>query len=265
MDWISWSRTWSTKSTTTTSRRPQRRRRKNSRWKRMYLLLQADQRLKQNHEELPLPAHLQELYLSVKDLGLILSQKRVRLSSYPVSKQTEYSSSSWSITSRRRWCDWILEIKRLSSEQIWELSALVLMKCGRAKCKEAEVTRKDFHSSGQEILYLRALQGHSGRNPIYPSLQDNVLIPDNFFKYIYHVGCAISLRSITNSGLTPGGQNLSKRQTVFFLPVVPMDKEVTRIRTSLDLTSTTSCMVQAENVEKTPRHDVLGRYTACST
>ena len=27
--------------------------------------------------------------------------------------------------------------------------------------------------SGQEILYLRALQGHSGRNPIDPSLQDN--------------------------------------------------------------------------------------------
>ena len=38
--------------------------------------------------------------------------------------------------------------------------------------------------SGQEILYLRALQGHSGRNPIDPTLQDNVLIPINFFEYI---------------------------------------------------------------------------------
>ena len=47
-------------------------------------------------------------------------------------------------------------------------------------------------SSGQEILYLRALQGHSERNPIDPSLQDKVLIPDNFFEYIYHIGCAIS-------------------------------------------------------------------------
>ena len=35
-------------------------------------------------------------------------------------------------------------------------------------------------SSGQEILYLRALQGHSGRNPIDPTLQDKVLIPDSF-------------------------------------------------------------------------------------
>ena len=38
--------------------------------------------------------------------------------------------------------------------------------------------------SGQEILYLRALQGHSGRNPIDPSPQDNVLFPNNFFEYI---------------------------------------------------------------------------------
>ena len=32
---------------------------------------QADQRLKQNHEDLPLLTHPQELYLSVKDLGKI--------------------------------------------------------------------------------------------------------------------------------------------------------------------------------------------------
>ena len=62
------------------------------------------------------------------------------------------------------------------------------------------------------ILYLRALQGHSGRNLIDPSLQDNVLIPDDFFEYIYHAGCAINLHSIINSGLIPGGQNLSKTQ-----------------------------------------------------
>ena len=79
-------------------------------------------------------------------------------------------------------------------------------------------------SSG-EILYLRALQGHSGRNLIDPSLQDNVVIPDGFFKYIHHVGCAINLRSIINSGLKLGGRNLSNRQTVFFLPVDPMYKE----------------------------------------
>ena len=79
--------------------------------------------------------------------------------------------------------------------------------------------------SGQEILYLRALQGHSGRSLIDPSLQDNVLIPNNFFEYIYHIGCAINLHSNMNSGLIPRGQILSKRQTVFFTSVDPMNKE----------------------------------------
>ena len=101
---------------------------------------------------------------------------------------------------------------------------------GRARWQEAEATRKIFlyciDSSGQEILYLRALQGHSGSNPIDPTLQDNVLIPNNSFEYIYHIGCAVSLHSITNSGLIPGGQNSSRdKQTVFFTAVNPMDRD----------------------------------------
>ena len=52
-----------------------------------------------------------------------------------------------------------------------------------------------------------------------------MLVPNDFFEYVYHVGCAINLHSIINSGLIPGGQNLSNRRTVFFLLVHPMDKE----------------------------------------
>ena len=74
------------------------------------------------------------------------------------------------------------------------------------------------------IIYFRALQGHSGRNLIDPSLQDNAVIPSYFFQHIYHIGCGFNLHSITNNGLILGGQNSSKRQTVFFLPVDPMDK-----------------------------------------
>ena len=71
------------------------------------------------------------------------------------------------------------------------------------------------------IVYLRALQGHSGSSLIDPTLQDNVLIGTGIFPYIYHVGCTFNLHSIINNGLIPGGQNLSRRQTVFFLPVDP--------------------------------------------
>ena len=74
------------------------------------------------------------------------------------------------------------------------------------------------------ILYLRALQGHSGSNLIDPTLQDNVLIGTGILPYIYHVGCTFNLHSIFNNGLVPGGQNLSKRQTVFFLLIDPRDE-----------------------------------------
>ena len=74
------------------------------------------------------------------------------------------------------------------------------------------------------IIYFRVLQGHSGRNLIDPSLQDNVVIQSGFFKDIYHIGCAFNLHSIINSGLILGGQNSSKRHTVFFLLVDLRDK-----------------------------------------
>ena len=56
-----------------------------------------------------------------------------------------------------------------------------------------------------------------------PSLQDHVLIPDNFFEYIYHVGCHFTTHSIIEFGLIPGGKNASlDRQTVFFTAVNPL-------------------------------------------
>ena len=49
------------------------------------------------------------------------------------------------------------------------------------------------------------------------------MIQSGFFQHIYHIGCAFKLHSIINSGIIPGGQNSSKRQTVFFLPIDPRD------------------------------------------
>ena len=72
-----------------------------------------------------------------------------------------------------------------------------LMKCGRAEWQEAEDAKKKNQfcadSSRQEIIISELFKVHSGRNPIDLSLQDNVLIPNNFFEYIYHIGCAINL------------------------------------------------------------------------
>ena len=73
------------------------------------------------------------------------------------------------------------------------------------------------------IAYLRALQGHSGRNLIDSSLQDDVIIQSGIFQHIILVVLLIFILS-SNNGLVPGGQNSSKRQTVFFLPIDPRDK-----------------------------------------
>ena len=82
--------------------------------------------------------------------------------------------------------------------------------------------------SGQEILYLRALQGHSGRNPFDPSLQDNVLIPNDFFEYINHIGCAINLHSIINSGLIPAGRPKFEQKTDGILHVCGSNEQGTQ-------------------------------------
>ena len=63
-----------------------------------------------------------------------------------------------------------------------------------------------------------------------------MLIPNNFFEYTCHIGCAVNLHSITNSGLIAGGQNLGReRQTVFFTAVHPIHKNH-QDPTELDLT-----------------------------
>ena len=51
------------------------------------------------------------------------------------------------------------------------------------------------------ILYLRAVREQSGGNPIDPSLQDNVMITNDFLEYIYHVENSHVLQSIISSGL----------------------------------------------------------------
>ena len=228
MDWTSWSQTWSTKSTTT-SRRPLRRSRKNLRWKRMYLLLQADQRLKQDHEDLPLLAHLQELFLFVKEYGLILNHGTQSNLAYPVAKRLNTLLRHGQLPRKE---DGAIEFWRLEDylRNDFENSQHWSDEMWKSKMQGGGGNKKRFQyctdSPGQEIVYLRALQGDSGRNPNDPTLQDNLLILDNFFEYIYHIGCAISLHSISTSGLIPGGQNSSRdRQTIFSTAVNPMDKE----------------------------------------
>ena len=119
----------------------------------------------------------------------------------------------------------------LPEEQASQSSVKVIAARSKAKAKPqkretVELPRYQYCSDNSgTILYLRALQGHSGHNLIDPTLQDNVMIESGTFHHIYHIGCAFNLHSIINNGLIPGGQDSSRRQTVFFLPVDPRDKD----------------------------------------
>ena len=91
--------------------------------------------------------------------------------------------------------------------------------CLAAGGGEKREQKGDCTDDSGTIVYLRALQGHSGRNLIDPSLQDNLIIKSGFFHHIYH----IDVDSTINSGSILGGQSSSKRQTVLFLLVDLMD------------------------------------------
>ena len=74
------------------------------------------------------------------------------------------------------------------------------------------------------IIYLRALQGHSGDSIIDLAMQDHVLIIPGIFPYVYHVGSNFNIPPILSNGLIPGCLELSGRQSVFFLPIDPRDE-----------------------------------------
>ena len=88
---------------------------------------------------------------------------------------------------------------------------------GKFAWQKEEVRKEDMSIAlmfQEQFFISEALQGHSGNNPIDPTLQDNVVIGTGIFPYIYHVVCTFNLHSIINHGLVPGGQNLSRRQSV---------------------------------------------------
>ena len=114
-----------------------------------------------------------------------------------------------------------------------------------------------------EILCLRALQGHSGRNLIDPSLQDNVKIPNDFFEYIYHIGCAIILHSIHEFRIDTGRTKLEQK-TDSILSACGSYEQTHKDPDTIDLNAPRHAQYMHNSMEETSKHGVLGRYQACS-
>ena len=111
--------------------------------------------------------------------------------------------------------------------------------------------------SKRRYQYCSDISGHSGRNLIDLLLQDNVIIQRGLFLHIYHIGCAFNLHSIINNGLTPGGQDSSRRQKVFFLPVDPRDRDHEDPE-HIDFSVPRRAQLLAQCMEETSRHGILG-------
>ena len=73
-------------------------------------------------------------------------------------------------------------------------SMVSLFGCRRRNPNEDFSIAPDYLGS---IIYLRALQGHSGDNIIDLEMQDHVLITPGIFPYIYHVGSNFSIPSFS--------------------------------------------------------------------
>ena len=114
--------------------------------------MQADPWLKQNREDLPVLAHLQGLYLFLKEHGLILNQELNSDQAYPVAKRLNTLLRHGDLPREE---DGAIEFWRLKIIFGTILSNLNigLMMCGRARWQEAEATRKYFNTV-LEILDL---------------------------------------------------------------------------------------------------------------
>ena len=83
-----------------------------------------------------------------------------------------------------------------------------------------------------------------------------------FFQLIYHVGCAFYLHSIINCGLISGGESSSKRQTVFFFLVDPMDKSHKDPKV-IDLNVPRYAQYPAQCIEETSTRSISGGHQPC--
>ena len=119
---------------------------------------------------------------------------------------------------------------------------------GKYAWLEEEEIREDFQyctDSSGTIVCFRALPGHSGRNLIDPSLQDNVVIQSNFFQYIYHVGCAFNLHSIISSGFIRIHPNNTVTIMHSSIPLSQFVSFVSELLCALDKSSNTLVLAQA--------------------
>ena len=176
---------------------------KNKRHKRVLRLLQPDQRQKQNHKKRE-PVDLPSIIPMHERKWIDIEPSEQNLASYDLSKKViNLLRHNQKLHREKVGAVEFYRIKfhlRNQFSQVQDWSDERWKACLAAGGGSKRRSQYCSDNSGT-ILYLRALEGHSGRNLIDPTLQDNVVIRSGIFHYIYHIGCAFNLHSIINNGL----------------------------------------------------------------
>ena len=182
----------------------------------------------------------------------------------PSGRKIDCSSSSWSSTSRRWWSDWILEIKRSSSERFHAISTLVWWNV------EEHNARRRRQPEKISILYwlvrtrnsLSLSSSRSLRTQSYWSFTPGQCVTSGqFLRILVSYWVCNQFRLHHKFRIDTRRTKFKQgRQTVFFTIVNPMDKEH-NYPFKLDLTKPRLAL----EVEETPIHGVLVRFSACST
>ena len=142
-------------------------------------ILHADQRRKQNHKEENLLIIHRASFRWMKESGLILNQVNI-LSPYEVSKKvTHLLRHSQQMHREEDGAVHFWRKRKIFRANFHSLS-IGLTIDGKACLAAGWGAKRRFHYCPDDsgaIVYFRALQGHSGRNLMDLSLQDNVVIP----------------------------------------------------------------------------------------
>ena len=89
----------------------------------------------------------------------------------------------------------------------------------------------------QKMIYLGAIQGHTGGITIMPELMRYVSIPYDWKEFVFHRGSAFDYWSIIKTGLVAGGKESKEgRQIVFFTPLDPSGSDKNQEEPSEDYT-----------------------------
>ena len=185
-------------------------------------------------------------------------------SSAPSGKKTEHSSAACTITSRRTWCDWILEINRLSSEWMWALSVLVWLNVEEQDGRRRRQQEKDFNNVLANSLLPSSSK--SFRTQSHWSFTTGQCVNSGQFLGVHLSYWMCNQFTLHHKfRIDSWRTKFKQRKTDNILYGGESHGQRSQRSAWAWLDQTTSCIVQSEEVEKTPRYGVLGRYTACST